>query len=78
MQPVAEGQSPLASASAFRTLHLKYAVVDLQMPLLQAEPVHPRFDLGADQVEDVMAYFKSLNGEASNGRAICLRERNTP
>jgi hypothetical protein len=32
--------------------------------LLQGEPVHPRFDLGADQVEDVMAYFKSLNGES--------------
>jgi hypothetical protein len=30
---------------------------------LQAEPVHPRFDLGGDQVEDVLAYFKSLNGE---------------
>jgi len=29
-----------------------------------AAPVHPRFDLGADQVEDVMAYFKSLNGES--------------
>jgi mono/diheme cytochrome c family protein len=71
------GESPLASASAFRTLHLKYAVADLQRPLLQAEPMHPRFDLGADQVEDVMAYFKSLNGEASNGCAICLRERNT-
>jgi hypothetical protein len=28
--------------------------------LLQAELVHPRLDLKADQVEDVMAYFKSL------------------
>jgi hypothetical protein len=57
-------QSPLASVPAFRTLHLKYAVADLQRPLLQAEPVHPRFDLKPDQVEDVLAYFKSLNGES--------------
>jgi hypothetical protein len=53
-------KSPLASAPAFRNLRLKYAVADLQRPLLQAEPVHPRLDLKADQVEDVMAYFKSL------------------
>jgi cytochrome c len=53
-------ESPLATAPAFRTLHLKYPVSELQRPLLQAEPVHPRFDLKADQVEDVMAYFKSL------------------
>ena len=52
--------SPLATAPAFRTLHLKYPISDLQRPLLQAELVHPRFDLKADQVEDVMAYFKSL------------------
>lgn len=54
-------ESPLATAPAFRTLRLKHAVADLQRPLLQAEPVHPRFDLKADQVEDVMAYFKSLD-----------------
>jgi cytochrome c len=53
-------ESPLASAPAFRNLRLKYAVADLQRPLLQAEPVHPRLDLKADQVEAVMAYFKSL------------------
>jgi cytochrome c len=53
-------ESPLASAPAFRNLRLKYAVADLQRPLLQAELVHPRLDLKADQVEDVMAYFKSL------------------
>jgi hypothetical protein len=28
--------------------------------LLQAEPVHPHFDLKADQAEDNMAYFQSL------------------
>ena len=53
--------SPLATAPTFRTLHLKHAVADLQRPLLQAEPVHPRFDRKADQVEDVMAYFKALD-----------------
>jgi hypothetical protein len=45
-------ESPLASAPAFRNC-LKYAVADLQRPLLQGEPVHPRLDLKADQVEDV-------------------------
>jgi hypothetical protein len=58
-------ESPLASAPAFRTLHLKYAVADLQRPLLQAEPAHARFDLEADQVEGT--YHASFGKLARGG-----------
>jgi cytochrome c len=55
------GESPLATAPAFRTLHLKYPVSDLQRPLLQGiHPVMPRFQLEASQVEDILAYLKTL------------------
>jgi mono/diheme cytochrome c family protein len=55
------GESPLAIAPAFRTLHLRYPVSDLQRPLLQGiHPVMPRFQLEAGQVEDIMAYPKTL------------------
>jgi cytochrome c len=53
------GESPLAKAPPFRTLHLRYPVSDLQRPLL--EGIHsdmPRFQLTPNQVTDVMAYFK--------------------
>jgi cytochrome c len=55
------GESPLAKAPPFRTLHLRYPVSDLQRPLL--EGIHsdmPRFQLTTNQVTDVMAYFKTL------------------
>jgi cytochrome c len=55
------GESPLAIAPAFRTLHLKYPVSDLQRPLAQGvHPEMPRFQLEAGQVEDIMAYLKTL------------------
>ena len=55
------GASPLAHAPAFRTLHLKYPVSDLQRPLAQGvHPKMPRFQLEASQVEDIMAYLKTL------------------
>jgi cytochrome c len=54
-------ESPLANASPFRTLHLKYPVSDLQRPLAQGiHPDMPRFQLDAGQVEDIMAYLKTL------------------
>ena len=54
-------ESPLAIAPAFRTLHLKYPVSDLQRPLAQGvHPEMPRFQLEAGQVEDIMAYLKTL------------------
>jgi cytochrome c len=55
------GESPLAIAPAFRTLHLKYPVSDLQRPLAQGvHPEMPRFQFEAGQVEDIMAYLKTL------------------
>jgi cytochrome c len=54
------GESPLAHAPAFRTLHLKYPVSDLQRPLAQGVyPEMPWFQLEAGQVEDIMAYLKT-------------------
>jgi cytochrome c len=54
-------ESPLAIASPFRTLHLKYPVSDLQRLLAQGvHPVMPRFQFEASQVEDIMAYLKTL------------------
>ena len=55
------GESPLANAPPFRNLHLKYAVSDLQRPLAQGvHPVMPIFRLEASQVEDILAYLKTL------------------
>jgi cytochrome c len=55
------GESPLATAPPFRELHLKYPVADLQRPLADGvHPVMPRFRFEAGQVEDIMAYLKTL------------------
>jgi cytochrome c len=54
-------ESPLAIAPPFRTLHLKYPVSDLQRPLAQGiHPLMPRFQFEAGQIEDIMAYLKTL------------------
>jgi cytochrome c len=63
------GGSPLAIAPPFRTLHLKYSVSDLQRPLAQGiHPVMPRFKLESNEVEDIMAYLKTLEPPSSKGR----------
>ena len=55
------GASPLAAAPPFRTLHLRYPVSDLQRPLAHGiHPNMPRFQLDAGQVQDIMAYLKTL------------------
>ena len=62
-------ESPLAIAPPFRTLHLKYSVADLQRPLAQGvHPVMPKFRLEPNEVEDVMAYLKTLEPPSSDGR----------
>jgi cytochrome c len=57
-------ESPLAIAPPFRNLHLKYPVEDLRRPLSEGiianHPTMPQFRLEADQVNDVIAYLKSL------------------
>jgi mono/diheme cytochrome c family protein len=65
----AVGESPLAAAPPFRTLHLKYPIQDLQRPL--AEGIHPKmplFQLTQAQVADLMAYLKTLEFAPSGGR----------
>jgi cytochrome c len=56
--------SPLTIAPAFRTLHLRYPIESLRRPLSEGisarHPTMPQFRLDADQLEDVLAYLKSL------------------
>jgi cytochrome c len=55
------GASPLTNAPPFRTLHLKYAIADLQRPLAEGiHPTMPLFRLTTAEIEDVMEYLKSL------------------
>ena len=51
-------RSPLATAPPFRTLNLTHAVSDLQRPLTQGP--HQRFRFEPSQIEDLMAYLKTL------------------
>jgi cytochrome c len=57
-------ESLLAIAPAFRTLHLKYPIEDLQRPLAEGiiagHPTMPQFRLEPDQISDVIAYLKTL------------------
>ena len=57
-------ESPLPIAPAFRTLHLKYPIENLERPLSEGiiadHPTMPQFRLDPDQVRDVIAYLKSL------------------
>jgi cytochrome c len=56
--------SPLTIAPAFRTLHLRYPIENLRRPLSEGisarHPTMPQFRLDPDQLEDVLAYLKSL------------------
>ena len=53
--------SRLANAPPFRTLGLKYGVADLQRPLAEGiHPTMPLFRLTSGEIEDVMAYLKTL------------------
>src|SRR5262245_6274152 len=60
----AVSESPLKIAPPFRDLHRKYPVESLQRPLSEGmianHPTMPQFRLGADQVNDVIAFMKSL------------------
>jgi mono/diheme cytochrome c family protein len=58
------GGSPLPVAPPFRTLHLRYPVEDLAKSLAEgivtSHPTMPQFRLDPAQVNDVIAYLKSL------------------
>ena len=57
------GESPLAKAPPFRTLHRRYSVENLAEALAEgikvAHPM-PEFRLEPGQIEDLIAYLKSL------------------
>ena len=59
-----DGESPLRIAPPFRSLHLRYPVEDLAEALAEgimtAHPAMPQFELDAAQIEDLIAYLKSL------------------
>jgi mono/diheme cytochrome c family protein len=58
------GDSPLALAPPFRTLHDRYPVEDLEESLAEGivtgHPTMPQFQLDAAQINDFIAYLKSL------------------
>ena len=59
------GDSPLAKAPPFRTLHRRYPVEALAEALAEgikvAHPM-PEFRLEPGQIDDLIAYIKSLEG----------------
>ena len=49
------------NAPPFRVLNLKYGVADLQRPLAEGvHPMMPLFRLSPGEIEDIMAYLKTL------------------
>ncbi len=58
------GDSPLAVAPPFRTLHRRYPIEDLAESLgegiVVGHPAMPQFRLDPAEVNDVIAYLKSL------------------
>ncbi|MBZ6078802.1 c-type cytochrome [Microvirga puerhi] len=58
------GESPLAIAPPFRTLHERYPVEDLAEALAEGittgHPTMPEFRLDPAQINDVVAYLKTL------------------
>jgi cytochrome c len=58
------GDSPLAKAPPFRTLHQRYPVEQLAEALAEgirtAHPAMPEFELDQRQIGDLIAYLKSL------------------
>ena len=58
------GESPLKLAPAFRTLHLKYPVENLEEAMAEGirtgHPNMPAFQLDPGQISDLIAYLKTL------------------
>jgi mono/diheme cytochrome c family protein len=70
-----EGASPYAAAPPFRTLHERYDVSSIAEALAEGivvghtgERQMPQFALGPDEIDDVIAYLKSLEGPAAKSR----------
>ena len=58
------GQSPLKIAPPFRTLHKRYPIANLAEALAEGiqtgHPTMPEFQLGPDQIHDLLSYLKTL------------------
>jgi mono/diheme cytochrome c family protein len=58
------GESPLRIAPPFRKLHKRYAIETLEEALAEGirtgHPTMPEFSFDADQVNDIIAYLKTL------------------
>jgi len=58
------GDSPLSKAPPFRALHERYPVENLVEALAEgirtAHRAMPEFELGQQQIDDLIAYLKSL------------------
>jgi mono/diheme cytochrome c family protein len=68
-----EGRSPYAPAPPFRTLHLKYDVANLAEAFAEGIVVThngsrqmPQFMLTPEQIDDLIAYLKSLEPPIKN------------
>ena len=57
-------ESPLSIAPPFRTLHTRYPIESLAEALAEGittgHPTMPEFQLDPDQINDLLAYMKSL------------------
>jgi mono/diheme cytochrome c family protein len=67
------GESPLAIAPPFRTLHTRYPVESLAEALAEGivtgHPTMPEFSLDAAQVNDFIVYLKSLEPRRGTRRS---------
>jgi mono/diheme cytochrome c family protein len=58
------GESPLAKAPQFRTLHQRYPVEELEESLAEGivtgHPGMPQFELDGSQIADFIAFMKTL------------------
>lgn len=67
------GKSPNPLSPPFRTLHRRYDVGQLQEALAEGiavgHPIMPEFVLRPDQINDVIAYLRTLEPKPSGGGA---------
>lgn len=60
------GDSPLPEAPPFRTLHTLYPIEDLAEAFAEGittgHPSMPQFELDPAQINDLLAYMKSIQG----------------
>jgi mono/diheme cytochrome c family protein len=61
----ADGDSPLARAPAFRTLHDKYPLEALEEALaegiLSGHPAMPEYEYAPEEIDDIIAWMRTLD-----------------